>query len=126
MIKTELLLKKKTKEYFSIESLIPVKKIRVILQVIRLLWKKKINTKNVPIGIPTIQKSVSKSAGTTFTKNNMTGGNEKEKLSSSGMISTTDKKSFISNRKSNIGPGTVPIGNIPNFDDTPVEQKKRK
>ena len=71
----------------------------------------------------------------------MIGGNEKEKLSSSGMISTTDKKSYIdlndldekintkkmiSNRKSNIGPGTVPIGNIPNFDDTPAEQKKRK
>ena len=86
-----------------------------------------------------IQKSVPKSAGTTFTKNNMTCGNEKEKSSSSGMISTTGKKSFIvlndldgkistkkmiSNRKSNIGPGTVTIGNIPNFDDTPAEQKK--
>ena len=55
----------------------------------------KINTKNVPIGIPTIQKSVPKSAGTTSTKNNMTGGNEKEKSSSSGMISTTGKKLFI-------------------------------
>ena len=92
---------------------------------------KKINTKNVPIGIPTIQKSVPKSAGTTSTKNNMTGGNEKEKSSSSGMISTTDKKLFIDlidldekiNTKPNIDPGTVTIGNIPNFDDTPTEPK---
>ena len=44
----------------------------------------KINTKNVPIGISTIQKSVPKSAGTTYTKKDMTGGNEKEKSSSSG------------------------------------------
>ena len=80
---------------------------------------KKIDTNNVPIGIPTIQKSVPKSAGTISTKNNITGGNEKEKSSSSGMISTTGKKSFIDligldgkinnkktiyNRKSNIGP----------------------
>ena len=72
------------------------------------------NTKNVPIGIPTIQKSVPKSTGTTSTKNNMTGGNEKEKSSSSGMISTTDKKLFIDlidldekiNTKPNIGPDT--------------------
>ena len=35
------------------------------------------NTKNVPIGIPTIQKSVPKSAGTTSTENNMTGGNKR-------------------------------------------------
>ena len=99
------------------------------------------NTKNVPIGIPTIQKSVPKSAGTTSTKNNMTGGNEKEKSSSSGMISTTGKKLFIdlidldekintkktvSNRNPNIDPGTVTIGNIPNFDDTPAEQKIKK
>ena len=55
----------------------------------------KINTKDVPIGIRMIQKSVPKSAGTTSTKNNMTGGNEKEKSSSSGMISTTGKKTFI-------------------------------
>ena len=27
---------------------------------------------------------------------------------------------------SNIGPGTVTIGNIPNFDDIPAEQKKTK
>ena len=72
---------------------------------------------------------------------NITGGNEKEKSSSSGKISTTGKKSFIdlidldrkintkktvSNRKSNIDPGTVTIGNIPNFDDIPAEQKKQK
>ena len=84
-----------------------------------MIWKIKIDTNNVPIDIPTIQKSVPKSAGTTSTKNNITGGNEKEKSSSSGMISTTGKKSFIDligldgkinnkktiyNRKSNIGP----------------------
>ena len=40
---------------------------------------KKIDTNNVPIGIPTIQKSVLKSAGTMSTKNNIIGGNEKEK-----------------------------------------------
>ena len=34
-------------------------------------------------------------------------------------------KKMISNRKSNIGPGTVTIGNIPNFDDTPAEKKKK-
>ena len=70
----------------------------------------------------------------------MTGGNEKEKSSSSGMISTTGKKSFIdlndldgkintkkmiSNRNPNIDPGTVTIGNIPSFDDIPAEQKKK-
>ena len=72
------------------------------------------------------------------TKNNITGGNEKEKSSSSGKISTTGKKSFIdlidldekintkktvSNRNPNIDPGTVTIGNIPTFDDTPAKQK---
>ena len=87
-----------------------------------------INTKNVPIGIPTIQKSVPKSTGITSTKNNMTVGNEKVKSSSSGMISTTGKKSILDlidldgkintkktkyNRKSNIDAGTVTIGNIP-------------
>ena len=51
---------------------------------------KKINTNNVPIDIPTIQKS-----GTTSTKNNITGGNEKEKSSSSGMISTTGKNHLL-------------------------------
>ena len=39
---------------------------------------KKNNTNNVPIGIPTIQKSISKSAGTTSTKNDITGENEKK------------------------------------------------
>ena len=83
---------------------------------------KKIDTNNVPIGIPTIQKSVPKSAGTVSTKNNITGGNEREKSSSSGKISTTGKKSFIDlidldgkintkknkyKRKSNIDPGRV-------------------
>ena len=97
-----------------------------------------INTKNVPIGIPTIQKSIPKSTGTTSTKNNMTVGNEKEKSSSSAMISTTGKKSFIdlidldgkintkktiSNRKSNIDAGTDTIRNITNFVDTPAEPK---
>ena len=53
---------------------------------------KKINTKNVPIGIPMIQKSVQKSDGTNSTKNNMTGGNKKENSSSLGMMSTTGKK----------------------------------
>ena len=51
-----------------------------------------INTKNVPIGIPTIQKSVPKSTGTTSTKNNMTVENQKEKSSSSVMISANSKK----------------------------------
>ena len=96
--------------------------------------KKKIDTNNVPIGNPTIQKSVPKSAGTTSTKNNMTGGNEKEKSSSSGMISTTGKKLLIDlidldekiNTKPNIDPGTVTIGNIPNFNDISAEQKKQK
>ena len=75
---------------------------------------------------------------TTSTKNDITGENEKEKSSSSGMISTTGKKSFIdlidldgkintkktiSNKKSNIDAGTVTIGNIPNFVDTPAEPK---
>ena len=98
---------------------------------------KKINTKNVPIGIPTIQKSVPKSAGATSTKNNMIGGNEKEKSSISGMISTTGKKSFIdlndlggkintkkmiSNRKLNIDDGTDTTTNMTNFDDIPAEQ----
>ena len=102
-----------------------------------MLWKIKIDINNVPIAIPTIQKSVPKSADIMSTKNNITGGNEKEKSSSSGKISTTGKKSFIdlidldrkintkktvSNRKSNIDPSTVTIGNIPNFDDTPTEQ----
>ena len=101
----------------------------------------KINTKNVPIGIPTIQIFVPKSAGTISTKNNMTGRNEKYKSRSSGMISTTDKTSFIelidldgkintkktiSNRKSNIDAGTVTIENIPNFVDTPAEPKIKK
>ena len=78
---------------------------------------------------------------TTSTKNDITGENEKEKSSSSGMISTTGKKTFIdlndldwtintkkmiSNRKSNISPGTVTIGNIPNFDDILAEQNKKK
>ena len=49
----------------------------------------------VLIGIPTIQKSVPKYAVTTYTKYNMTGGNEKEKSNSSGMIRTNGKKSFI-------------------------------
>ena len=54
--------------------------------------KKKIDTNNVPIGNPTIQKSVPRSAGTMSTKNNITGGNEKEKSSISGKIRTTGKK----------------------------------
>ena len=53
------------------------------------------NTRNVPNSIPTIQKSFQTSTGTTCTKNNMTVGNEIEKSSCSGMISTTGKKSFI-------------------------------
>ena len=89
-----------------------------------------INTKNVPIGIPTIQKSVPKSAGTTSTKNNMTVGNEKEKSSSSGMISTTDKDLIDLNEKintkPNIGPGTDTTTNMTNFDHIPAEQKKTK
>ena len=92
------------------------------------------NTKNVPIGIPTIQKSIPKSDSTTSTKNNMTGGNEKEKSSSSGMISTTDKKLFIDlidldekiNTKPNIGLGTDTTTNMTNFDHIPAEQKKTK
>ena len=59
------------------------------------LEKKKINTENVPICIPTIQNFIPKSTGTTSTKNNMTVGNETEKSSSSGMISTTEKKQFF-------------------------------
>ena len=71
----------------------------------------------------------------------MTVGNEKEKSSSLGMISTTGKKSFInlidldgkintkktiSNRKSNIATGTNTIRNIINFVDTPAETKIKK
>jgi len=88
------------------------------------------NTKNVPIGIPTIQKSVPKSTGTTSTKNKMTVGNEKEKSSSSGMISTTDKDLIDLNEKintkPNIGPGTDTTTNMTNFDHIPAEQKKQK
>ena len=92
------------------------------------------NTKNVPIGIPTIQKSVPKSTGTTSTENKMTVGNEKEKSSSSGMISTTDKKLFIDlidldekiNTKPNIGLGIDTTTNMTNFDHIPAEQKKNK
>ena len=66
---------------------------------------------------------------------------KKKKSSSSGKISTTGKTSFIdlidldgnintkktvSNRKSSIDPGTVTIGNIPDFDDTPTEPKIKK
>ena len=71
----------------------------------------------------------------------MTVGNEKEKSSSLGMISTTGKKSFInlidldgkintkktiSNRKSDIATGTNTIRNIINFVDTPAEPKIKK
>ena len=71
----------------------------------------------------------------------MTGGNEKEQSSTSGMISTTGKKLFIdlidldgkintkktiSNRKSNIDAGTDTIRNITNFVDTPAEPKINK
>ena len=133
MIKTELLLKKKTNSSLSNlssqstnQSDTPSNKV--------VMENEKNNTKNVPIGIPTIQKSVPKSAGTTSTKNNMTGGNEKEKSSSSGMISTTDKKLFIDlidldekiNTKPNIGPGTDTTTNMTNFDHIPAEQKKTK
>ena len=55
----------------------------------------KIDTNNVPIGIPTIQKSVPKSAGTMSTKNNVTSGNKKEKSSSSGKISSTGKNHLL-------------------------------
>ena len=100
-----------------------------------------INTNNVPIGIPTIQKSVPKSTGTTSTKNNMTVENEQEKSSSSGMICTTGKKSItdlidldgknntkktISNRKPNIDAGTDTTTNITNFVDNPAEIKIQK
>ena len=68
---------------------------KVILQVIRLLRKIKIDTNNVPIDISTIQKSIPKSASITSNKNDMTGGNEKEKSSSSGMISTTGKNHLL-------------------------------
>ena len=99
----------------------------------KVVMEEKNNTKNVPIAIPTIQKSVLKSAGTTSTKNNMTGGNEKEKSSSSGKISTTDKKLFIdlidldekNNTKPNIGLGTDTTTNMTNFDHIPAEQKKK-
>ena len=89
--------------------------------------EEKINIKDVPIGIPTIQKSVPKFAGTTSTKNNMTGGIEKEKSSSSGMISTDliDLDEKI-NTKPNIDPGTVTTTIMTNFDDIPTEQKKQK
>ena len=40
-----------------------------------------------------------------------------------GKINT---KKMISNRKSNIGPGKIMIGYIPNFDDTPAEPKIKK
>ena len=35
-------------------------------------------------------------------------------------------KKTLSNRKSNIDPGTFTIRNIPNFDDTPAEPKIKK
>ena len=49
----------------------------------------------MPIGIPTIQKYVPTTTGTTSTKNNMTVGNETKNSSSSSMISTAEKKPLI-------------------------------
>ena len=93
------------------------------------------------MGIPTIQKYVPTSTGTTSTKNNMTVGNEIENTSSSGMTSTTGKKSFIglinpdgkitttktiSIRKLNIDDGTDTNKNITTFVVTPADPKINK
>ena len=122
MIKTELLLKKTNISLSNLSSQSKNKSDTPSNKVV--MENEKINTKNVPIGIPTIQKSVPKSAGTTCTKNNMIGGNEKEKSSSSGMISTDliDLDEKI-NTKPNIDPGTVTTTIMTNFDDTPAKQK---
>ena len=95
----------------------------------------------MPIGIPTIQKYVPTTTGTTSSKNNMTVGNEIENTSSSGMTSTTGKKPFIglinpdgkitttktiSIRKPNIDDGTDTNRNITNFVVTPADQKINK
>ena len=49
----------------------------------------------MPIGIPTIQKYVPTTTGSTSTKNNLTVGNETENSNSSGMISTTGKNLLL-------------------------------
>ena len=96
------------------------------------------NTRNVPIYIPTTQKSIPISTGTTSTKNNMTVGNKTKKSSSSGITSTTWKKFFVGLidsdgiitttktifiRNTNIDTGTDTIENITNLVDTPAEPK---
>ena len=142
MIKTELLLKKKEQTNISLSVLSSQSKNKSdTLSNTVVVENKKIDTNNVLIGIPTIQKSVPKCTGTMSTKNNITGGNEKEKSSSSGKIRTTGKNSFIDlidldgkintkktiyNRKSNIDSGTDTTTNITNFVDTPAESNKTK
>ena len=105
------------------------------------MGNKKNNIRNVPMGIPTIQKYVPTSTGTTSTKNNMTVGNKTKNSSSSSMISTTEKKPLIdlisldgkitttktiSIRKPNIDDGTDTNRNIANFVVTPADPKINK
>ena len=99
------------------------------------------NTRNVPICIPTIQKYISISTPTTYSKYIKAVGNETEKLSSSGITSTTRKKSFVGLNdadgkittmktistgigNTNIDSGTDTIGNKTKLIDTPAEPKK--
>ena len=97
------------------------------------------NTRNVPICITTIQKSVPTSTSTTSTKNNKIIGNETEKLSTSSITSITMNtvscwfdwswsknyyKEKISIGNTNTYAGTDTNGNIINLVDTPAKPKK--